>query len=100
MSRLDINEGIKLYRTSTSNSLASLSLLFDGTLTRLRPSMRVIHCNRSAMQLSHAVILRRCRSSTLHSRTCSILQLQGLAERNGLEAALRLAADGVAAQRD
>ncbi|MET4043370.1 CHAT domain-containing protein [Bradyrhizobium sp. RT6a] len=28
--RLDINEGIKLYRTSTSNSLASLSLLFEG----------------------------------------------------------------------
>lgn len=28
--RLDINEGPKLYRTSTSNSLASLSLLLDG----------------------------------------------------------------------
>ena len=28
--RLDINDGIRLYRTSTSNSLASLSLLFDG----------------------------------------------------------------------
>jgi CHAT domain-containing protein len=30
--RLDINDGVKLYRTSTSNSLASLSLLFDGTV--------------------------------------------------------------------
>ncbi|MFT4115930.1 CHAT domain-containing protein [Bradyrhizobium sp.] len=29
--RLDINENVKLYRTSTSNSLASLSTLFEGT---------------------------------------------------------------------
>ncbi|WP_161534930.1 CHAT domain-containing protein [Bradyrhizobium sp. LCT2] len=29
--RLDINDSIKLYRTSTSNSLASLSTLFEGT---------------------------------------------------------------------
>lgn len=58
--RLDINEGIKLYRTSTSNSLASLSLLFDGTADEAA----TVHA-RHPLQLQRDAIIARGHFDTL-----------------------------------
>jgi CHAT domain-containing protein len=58
--RLDINEGAKLYRTSTSNSLASLSLLFEGTVDEAA----AVH-QRHPLQSQRNAILARGHFETL-----------------------------------
>lgn len=58
--RLDINDGIKLYRTSTSNSLASLSLLFEGTTDEAA----AVH-ERHPLQSQREAILARGHFETL-----------------------------------
>lgn len=52
--RLDINESVRLYRISTSNSLASLSTLFEGTVDEAA----VIHA-RHPLQTQREAILAR-----------------------------------------
>jgi CHAT domain-containing protein len=52
--RLDINEGIKLYRNSTSNSLGSLLLLLDGTL----PEAEALHARHPLQSQREAIVSR------------------------------------------
>ncbi|WP_342712880.1 CHAT domain-containing protein [Bradyrhizobium sp. B124] len=52
--RLDINEGTKLYRNSTSNSLGSLLLLLDGTLVEAE----ALHARHPLQSQREAIVAR------------------------------------------